>query len=148
METFVAAHAVHRHSLTIPRGVPGSLELFTPQGERAWAEGWDPLWLWPADGATRAGMVFTTDHGGEHTIWTMSRHEPGEGWVQYVRTTPGSRVGVVTVRCSAAGSTSTRVEVTYEITALTQAGNAFLEDLTAEKFVGFIDTWREAIARL
>jgi hypothetical protein len=148
MAAFTAAHVAYSHAITIPRPMPGALELFTPQGEMAWAEGWDPTWLWPADGATRFGMVFTTDHGGEHTIWTMSRHEPAEGWVQYVRTTPGSRVGVVTVRCSAAGAASTRVEVGYDITALTEAGNAFLGDLTPEKFAAFIDSWREAIARL
>jgi hypothetical protein len=145
---FIAKRAAYCHAITVPRPMPGALELFTPEGERAWAEGWDPKMLWPANGATTAGMVFTTDHGGEHTIWTMSRYEPAEGWVQYVRTTPGSRVGVVTVRCSAAGAASTRVEVDYDITALTEAGNAFLEDLTGEKFAAFIDSWKDAIARL
>lgn len=141
-------HVVRRHAIEIDRPMPAALVLFTPEGERAWAEGWDPKWHWPVDGETREGMVFTTDHGGEHTIWTLCRYEPGEGRVQYVRTTPGSRVGVVTVRCTAAGPGRTRVDVSYEITALTEAGNAAIEALAEAKFASYIDSWREAIARL
>ena len=148
MKAFIAEHVVHRHSFTIARPMPGTLELFTPEGERAWAPGWDPTWLWPRDGATGVGMVFTTDHGGEHTIWTMTRYEPEQGRVQYVRTTPGTRLGVVTVECSPTDATSTRVEVSYAITALTEAGNAMLAELDEAAFASFIDSWKEAIGRL
>jgi hypothetical protein len=148
MSAFIPRHVLHRHAFTVPRAMPGALELFTPEGERAWAPGWDPTWLWPRDGATGVGMVFTTDHGGEHTIWTMTRYEPEEGRVQYVRTTPGSRLGIVTVECSAADAMSTRVEVSYAITALAEAGNRMLDELDEAAFAGFIDSWKEAIARL
>jgi hypothetical protein len=142
------AHVMHRHTITIDQPLARALELFTPQGERWWAKDWDPAWHWPPDGATRVGMVFTTDHGGEHTIWTMTRHEPANGFVEYVRTTPGSRVGIVRVQCSAVSERATRVEVGYEITALTDAGREMLATLDEAAFAAFIESWREAIGRL
>lgn len=143
-----AQHVVRRHAITIAKPVSEAITLFTPQGERAWAEGWDPAWHWPADGETRAGMVFTTEHGGEHTIWTLTRHEPEAGLVEYVRTTPGSRVGVVRVRCTPAGERATRVEVTYVLTALAPEGREKIAALDEAAFAGFIESWGEAIARL
>ena len=141
-----AHHVVRSHAITIDKPIDAALHYFTPEGERAWAEGWDPAWHWPPDGETRAGMVFTTEHGNEHTIWTLTRHEPEAGLVEYVRTTPGSRVGVVTVRCAAAGAHSTRVEVTYALTALSPEGRQAIEALGEERFASYIESWREAIA--
>lgn len=142
------AHVVRSHTFTLERPPAEALELFTPRGERAWAKDWDPAWHWPPDGETRVGMVFTTEHGGEHTIWAMTRHEPDRGIVEYVRITPGSRVGVVRVQCSAAGEASTHVEVRYEITALSEAGRAMLETIDEATFASFIESWRAAIASL
>lgn len=138
-------HVLRTHAITLDKPMPGALEHFTPQGERAWAEGWDPTWHWPADGATTVGMVFTTDHGGEHTIWTMTRYDREAGVVEYVRTTPGSRVGVVRVTCTAVGA-RTRVEVRYTITTLTDAGR---DKVPAEAaFAAYIETWKDAIQEL
>jgi len=44
---------------------PGeALELFTPEGERRWIDGWDPAWVHPATGALAPGAVFRTTRGG------------------------------------------------------------------------------------
>lgn len=141
-------HVVRTHTITIGKPAEAAFRYFTPEGERAWAKDWDPAWHWPPDGETRAGMVFTTEHGGEHTIWTLTRHEPEAGLVEYVRTTPGSRVGLVRVRCIAASTEATRVEVSYALTALSPEGRKTIEALDQAAFAGFIESWREAIERL
>jgi hypothetical protein len=140
-----ATHVVRTHAITLDKPMPGALEYFTPLGELDWAEGWAPKWHWPPDGTTTAGMVFTTEHGGEHTIWTMTRYDRHAGVVEYVRATPGSRVGVVRVSCAPDGR-RTRVEVSYTITTLTDAGR---DKVPAEAaFAAYIESWKAAIEKL
>ena len=144
MNAFTAERIVRTHHFELPLPPDEAFGLFTPEGERAWAEGWDPRYLHPADGRTAAGMVFTTGHGGEETLWTMTRHEPECGTAEYLRVTPGSRMGTVRVQCSQAGE-GTRVTVTYALTALTPAGNEALRALDAPAYEAFIASWRSAI---
>lgn len=147
MSLFVAERAVRSHSFTVALPARQAFALFEPEGERAWAAGWNPRYLHPADGRAERGMVFTTDHGNESTIWTMVRHEPEAGVVEYVRTTPGSRTGTVLVQCAALDAARTRVTVIYALTGLTPAGNATIRDLDEAKFRDFIDSWEAAIRR-
>lgn len=37
--------------------------FFTPAGEELWVDGWQPRYVYPGDGRTEAGMVFTTGEG-------------------------------------------------------------------------------------
>lgn len=146
MSDFRAERLVRTHHFELPLAPAEAFELFTPEGERAWAQGWEPRYLHPADGRTTAGMVFVTGHGGEETLWTMTRHEPDSGVAEYLRVTPGSRMGTVRVQCSDADA-GTRVTVTYALTALTPAGNATLRALDAAAYEAFITSWREAAMR-
>ena len=89
-------------------------------------------------------MVFTTGHGGEETLWTLVRHDPARGLVEYSRVTPGSRMGTVRVECAPANDGRTHVSVTYALTGLTEAGNAELREFDAG-YDAFIDSWGDAI---
>lgn len=144
---FAALRAVRSHAFFLERPAAEAFPLFTPEGERAWAAGWDPVYLHPRDGRTEAGMVFTTGHGGEHTIWTMTRHEPAAGIVEYVRTTPGNRTATVLVQCAPAGAGRARVAVVYAITALGEAGNRYVREMDEARFRESIDGWKGAIEK-
>ena len=146
MSTFRAEHAERAHDFVVALPMAQAFELFTPEGERLWAAGWEPRYLHPADGRATRGMVFTTAHGGEDTIWTMMRHDPAAGLVEYLRVTPGSRVGRVLVHCTALDLARTRVNVVYEFTGLTEAGNARIRELLdAAHYRDFIESWSKAI---
>lgn len=146
MKTFEPLHTLRTHTVTLDLPPGRALAFFEPEGERAWAPGWAPEYLHPRDGTTVAGMVFTTGHGGEHTIWTMTRHDPRAGVVEYQRVTPGSRTGRVTVSCEPADENRTRVTATYEMTALSEDGNARLAEMDEVRYRAYIDSWAEAIA--
>lgn len=122
--------------------------LFEPLGEKRWVEGWDPVMLFPATGEVVEGGVFITRHDGEETIWTIARHDPARRHVRYVRTTPGSRTAVVDVRCEPDGNVGTRAQVTYALTALSEAGNAYIAGFTVDHYNATIDSWQEAISRV
>jgi hypothetical protein len=147
MTAFQAEHTERFDSFTIALPLAKAFKLFEPEGERAWAPGWDPRYLYPANGEVKPGMVFTTGSGEEATIWTVIRHEPGAGLVEYQRVTPASRTGSVMVQCSEVGGERTRVTVIYKLTALTEHGNRALRDMTEAKYREFIASWAQSISR-
>jgi hypothetical protein len=148
VSAFVAERAVRSHSFTLDLPSRQAFALFEPEGERAWAAGWNPRYLHPSDGRAARGMVFTTDHGNESTLWTMIRHEPRDGVVEYVRVTPGSRIGYVLVQCAPLDAAHTRVTVIYSLTGLTKEGNEAVRAMDEARFAAFIDSWRSAIVAL
>ena len=145
MTTFKAARAVRSHAFTLPLPPREAFRFFEPEGERAWAPGWQPHYVYPADGKAEADMVFATNAGGEATLWAVTRHEPEAGVVEYLRVTPASRVARVTVRCEPAESDRTRVTVTYVYTGLDEAGNAYIRAMDEGAFRQFIESWATAI---
>ena len=144
--SFIAERASHRHSFLLPMAPAQAIAYFTPEGERAWADDWDPVYVHPAAGATEEGMVFTTAAGGEATLWLLTKYEPGAGRAEYARITPGSRIAVVKVRCEAEGA-QTRVTVSYTMTGLSDSGNQYVREMSARRFADYIDTWPASIAK-
>jgi len=148
MTAFIAERAERSHAFTVDLPPERAFRLFEPEGERAWAKGWDPTYLHPSDGRAQAGMVFTTSHGSEETVWMCTRHEPAAGLVEYARLTPGSRVGTVLVQCAAVNGKRTRVTVIYTLTGLTEKGNAYIRGFDEDHYRGFIESWQRAIAAI
>lgn len=138
-------HAVRSHALVVEKPLAEAFAFFTPEGERAWAQGWDPRYHHPEDGRLERGLVFTTGGGAEHTIWTVVRLDPPH-LVEYVRTTPGSRTGTVLVQCTPLGDARTRATVVYSMTSLTDAGAKVVREMDDAAFARFIAHWEESIA--
>ena len=119
--------------LTVDRPEDETLPLFTAEGERRWAPGWDPAY--PVAGRTRGpGAVFETAHGDHTTTWVMT--DDDASGVRYARVTPGLAAGTVTVAIAGATDTAdtagaTRVRVTYDLTALSEHGAAWLTEFEA-----------------
>ena len=128
-------------------GLPpaAAFRLFTPCGEQDWADGWQPHFPAPAPDDTEPGTVFETSAHGQHTIWLVTERERGCR-IGYTRVTPGHQAGTVTVRLTAAGDGS-EVEVTYQLTALSDAAGRHLADF-ADGYDGYLRSWEEAIDAL
>jgi hypothetical protein len=126
-----------------------AIELFTPEGERLWAgDAWDPRYpVALADGATGAerGTVFVTRHGHAETVWVATANDGGS--VTYARATPGATAGLVGVRCASADPETTTVEVTYELSSLTDAADVELDDF-ARGYEQFIASWKDELEAL
>ncbi|HKE68312.1 MAG TPA: SRPBCC family protein [Nocardioidaceae bacterium] len=116
--------------------------LFTPRGEEEWVDGWRPHF--PADPIddTEPGTVFQTQAHGDDTIWVVTARESGRR-ISYARVTPGSRAGTVTVELEPTAEGS-RVTVGYELTALSEAGQAALGEFAAT-YSDFLRSWETAI---
>ncbi|NKJ45430.1 hypothetical protein CIC12_01455 [Burkholderia sp. SG-MS1] len=141
------AHRLHAsHRIMVDAGVDQAFMFFTPAGEELWVDGWKPTYVYPRDGRTESGMVFTTGQGDELTIWTLADFDRQAHRSRYVRCTPASRTSLVEVRCVALDKARTEVWVSYELTALNAAGELALQDFEGERFAAMIDDWARKIA--
>jgi hypothetical protein len=116
--------------------------LFTAEGERQWVPGWAPHVL--GSGDQRKGLVFLTGQGSDLTIWTVIDSDFEGGRHLYSRVTPGVRAGLVEVRVSQEGSGS-RVDVSYDMTALPGAAEDALAPYEGERFDAMLDEWQSLI---
>ena len=144
---FRPLHVDRSGEFTLPLPLGHAFPLFSPEGERAWAQGWDPHYLHPDHPSNAAGTVFRTTHQGEETLWLVLTYNPGQATARYGRFCPDSRLGTVQVHCQEEAASVTRVSVSYSLTAITPAGNAVLAAFTQEKYAAMLRDWQEAIIR-
>lgn len=133
-------HRTAEITVELPR--EQAMALFTAEGERSWAEGWEPRYPEPSrrDGP---GAVFTTAHGGHDTTWIMVDHRPD--CVRYARVTHELTAGTVAVDVLSSNDHSTRLRVTYDLTALSTPGETWLSAFDDHYDEG-IASWASEIA--
>lgn len=96
------------HSFAVALPVAETFVLFTPLGEKNWAEGWNPVFPAAGDLPLREGTVFTVEaphphgSGSIQSVWSVSRHEPPRV-IEYRNVLPGLRATRIQVVCAAAG---------------------------------------------
>ena len=115
------------------------MPLFTAEGERAWAPGWEPAY--PDSAAHELGQVWTTS-GHAETTWITVQAD--ETVVRYARVAHGDSAGTVTVSC-APGDGGTEVTVSYDLTALSPGGERRLADF-ASAYDDMLEEWRKHTA--
>lgn len=161
------------HAFIVELPLADAFVLFTPVGEKNWAEGWRPIFASPEDAELREGSVFSitsvTPAGGEvHSVWVVSRYAPPAS-IEYRNVISGVRATHITVRCEAiedsasggavaplvssssssstpAARSRTRVTVRYVYSGLSEAGDAFIAQMTEGKFRAMIESWSTMIA--
>ena len=114
--------------------------LFTAEGERSWAPGWEPTIL---SGALERGSAFVTRaHTGVETTWIVVDYRPAEGKASYARLAQGSNIGIVDVSCKEEGG-GTMVTVRYTLTGVSEEGRTFVREfLEAAHYKRMIEEWR------
>lgn len=130
--------------VTVPLPAADAMKLFTPEGERLWAPGWDPSYPDP-ERTEGVGAVFVTEHGGRRTTWVMT--ERSSDAVAYARVAANATAGTVEVRVVDASPTRTTVRVTYDLTALSAGAVAELTRF-AENYEHEMAEWTQQIAEL
>src|SRR4051812_39197219 len=111
------------------------MPLFTAEGERAWAAGWEPSY--PDSSAHEGGQVWTTT-GPPETTWVTVQAD--ETCVRYARVAPDASAGIVTVTCRATAE-GTEVTTSYDMTALSAEGEKRLAEF-ASAYDEMLEHWR------
>jgi hypothetical protein len=140
---FEAASVTHTGSLHVDAPPEQSIHLFTALGEILWAKGWDPVIL-SGDG-TEQGTVFVTTHHEEVTIWVVIDFDPQNFHARYSRVTPSMRAGTVEVLVRSDGQDGSNVDVSYQLTALSEAGNRDLVHFDAQEYAEMMTEWENEI---
>ena len=114
--------------------------LLCPVREAEWIEGWDPLVVWSASGVAEPDCVFVTAAAPHEAIRYVARHEPGNGFVEMLKITPGVTACRLTVQLTAV-ATGCEAEITYTHTSLGPAGDEFVAGFTVESYRQFMQDW-------
>jgi len=129
----------------------GSIEkvfpLFGAMEEKKWAEGWNPVPVFPESASMQEGLIFQTpDHAHEGAIvtWVVATYDVKEHVVKYIITAP-DRLLFIDVYCSAQSANITKADVTYKFTGLTVEGNEISRHLLAKIFENNLKDWETAI---
>ena len=128
-------------SFVLTGSLDAVLSLFTAEGERQWAPGWDPVWA-DEPHAHEVGEVWTTA-GPPPTSWVTV--DTGADHVRYARVAIGETAGLVTVTCAENGGRTT-VTVDYDLSALSDAGADRLKHFAAE-YDDMLAHWQHHISR-
>ena len=134
----------HTGTLRVDAPPEHAFQLFTAPGERLWVDGWDPLVLRGGDGRSK-GSVFVTYAHGDKAYWIVVDYDEEVLHARYARIAPGTRAGTVEVFARDDGTGATAVEVTYELTALTDEGNEQLAAFDAEAYAHMLADWERMI---
>ena len=135
---------VHTGTLRVDATPQHAFQLFTAPGERLWVDGWDPEVLRGGDGREK-GAVFVTQAGGDKAYWVVVDYDAEALHARYARIAPDTRAGTVEVFARDDGAGATEVSVTYELTALTDAGNEQLADFDDDAFRRMLGDWERMI---
>jgi hypothetical protein len=138
-------HTQTRFTLQVPAPYREAAPLFGPLGERAWAgTHWDPKFIFPLPAKDLEGAVFTVKHGPFRAVWVNTAFDLAGRHFQYVYFLPDVMVTTIDVRFEPVKVDSTRVDVVYTRTSLTEAGNEPVAAMT-EGDRGAGADWQRAI---
>lgn len=121
--------------------------LFGAFEERKWAEGWNPVLIYPETEIIEEGTTFKTKgHGHDEAefIWRVTKYEPEKFLIQYLVTTE-NRYWTITVKCNPLNGNKTSAEVTYTFIGLNELGNKINEHSLQRMYKNNLTDWEEEI---
>jgi hypothetical protein len=146
-QTFSAEQYVQSATIELNGTIERVFPLFTPLGEKNWAEGWDPKMISPSTGSMQEGLIFQTPdhlHGAPPLTWVVSHYSLTAHQVRYIVTSP-LRVAVISVTCTASGKVKTTAVINYILTGMTPEGNELSRHLIGKMFASNLRDWETAI---
>ncbi len=135
----MANRRVSSGGFDLPLTASVAIGWFTPEGERAWVPGWNPVYP-EGQPSELPGTVFTTSHGPAPTVWVIQGIDRAVGGSSYSRLTVGHHAGVVRVRCRDQVG-GCRVTVEYDMTVLPGCDPSGLDAYDEPHFAAMMDDW-------
>ena len=138
----------HRVSRTfVQRLVAAPADVFPllcPVREADWIDGWDPISVLTDSGLAEPDCVFVTAGDSDRAVWYITRHEPDNGFLEMIKTTPDETACRITIQLRPSDSGSD-ASITYSHTSLGPKGDAFVESFTEEYYQTFVQAWEERL---
>jgi hypothetical protein len=135
------------YTQTLDAAPEAVFSLLCPVREVEWVKGWDPLLVVTESGLVEEGCVFVMPDQPADAVWVVTRWDPEEHEVEFVKVTPGLAVGRIHIalESAGAGAQSTAAAVSYEYTALSEAGEEFVGRFTEAHYEAFMKEWESEL---
>ncbi len=146
-KAFKAERLSKSATITLNGSIGRVFPLFGAIEEKKWADGWNPVVLYPTSEKLEEGMVFTTQaHSHDETAyaWIVSKYQTENHLVEYIVST-ANRYWVITIQCVASSDTQTKAIVRYTFTGLTMLGNEINKHAIEKMYERNLEDWEEAI---
>lgn len=148
---FISKRITRTSSITLNAPITKVFPLFNPVKEKEWAAGWEPRFLaaYTQEQDVEERLVFrtTSPHGHDEMdyTWTISKYLPGQAFIEYMVFTP-ERLWWITIQCyDDIPNHTTKAEITYTFTGLTDKGNAINEKALQAMYAHDLKDWEKAI---
>ena len=146
---FTSKRIARKSTITLNGPLNEVFPLFGPMKEQEWASGWRPQTVYSTTNLVEERMVFRTStshgHGKQERIWIVSKYSPEQWLIEYTVFAP-ERLLWITVRCNEdIPDRTTKAEITYTYTGLTQKGNTMIEKELPKMYRHDLKDWEEAI---
>lgn len=134
-----------KHSFTQSLIAPPAavFPLLCPVREVDWQRDWEPRLVISQSGYAETDCLFIAPAELHEAVWVITHYDPKAFEVVMYKITPGHTVGKLEIALADNGAGGTTAEVSYEYTALTPAGETFLQQFTAERYAGFMKDWEK-----
>lgn len=145
--TFQPRQVSRRYTQTLAAAPDDIMPLLTPIGEKAWAEGWDPVMLFDAPRPGNGTLFATRRDGDPDTIWLLEEFDAAGHHVRYLHVTPGSDVTEIEIQLTAHPDRPrhTLAEVRYTYTGFSERGNALVDSWTEDRYRQFMIEWEDQL---
>jgi hypothetical protein len=146
-KAFIAERLSKSATITLNGPIEEVFPLFGVIEEKKWADGWNPVVLYPISEKLEEGMVFTTQvqsHSETTYAWIVSKYQPENNLVEYIVST-ANRYWMITIHCVASSDTETKATVRYTFTGLTALGNEINKHAIEKMYERNLEDWEEAI---
>jgi hypothetical protein len=131
----------HTYTQTLAAPPEVVFPLLCPVREAEWVAGWDPRLVISASGVAELDCIFIMPGQPHEAIWVVTRWEPQDYFIEFLKITPGVTVGRIDIQLRPGEAQQTLAEVSYAYTALSEAGEQFIEQFTAEHYTAFMHEW-------
>ncbi len=139
---------IEKTATIILKGKPEQVfPLFGAFEERKWAEGWQPVLVYPDKEIILEGTTFLTHghgHGENKFTWIVNRYDPANFMIQYL-VWSDNRHWTITVDCKAEAENLTSASITYQFTGHNATGNKINRRLLDNMYAHNLRDWADAI---
>jgi hypothetical protein len=144
--TFQAKRITRTYRQTIHAVPEAVFPLLCPVREAEWLAGWRYAMIYSESGVVERVAVFSTPGDGEEqTTWIVTKHDPKTYEIEFTRFTPNSRTCILTIVVKPKDEKSSSVDISYAYTALSPAGNNFIDHFTEGIFLKAVTFWEKSM---
>lgn len=145
----VRAQQIHRTvGFDLDCDVDTAFPLFSPEGERAWIDDWDPRPVFPDQIAFSRDTVFREGTDAQEALWTVVDVDWQTHRAEYVRFAPASHSAHIIVKIEPAESGRSHVLVSYTVTVFGADESCLLHAFSEDSYAAKMQNWKHRITAL